>query len=95
MRRAAELSHWLQRCRYDVTTAPNIDSGSCVDTVLDTGRLQSASEHYIVAKHRNLVHNYVDDLTFKLMPCGAQQFCQVFGIANLYRSYSESHRIRE
>ncbi|XP_077127930.1 uncharacterized protein LOC143783397 [Ranitomeya variabilis] len=39
--------------------------------------LQSASEHYIVAKHRNLVHNYVDDLTFKLMPYGARQFCHV------------------
>ncbi|KAM9308127.1 uncharacterized protein PAF06_012274 [Gastrophryne carolinensis] len=28
--------------------------------------LQSANEHFIVAKHRNLIHNYVDDLTFQL-----------------------------
>ncbi|XP_018419535.1 PREDICTED: uncharacterized protein LOC108793090 [Nanorana parkeri] len=39
--------------------------------------LQSANEHYIVAKHRNLMHNYVDDLTFKLRPVGVMHSCQV------------------
>ncbi|XP_077347014.1 uncharacterized protein LOC143996069 [Lithobates pipiens] len=39
--------------------------------------LQSANVHYIVAKHRNLIHNYVDDLTFKLKPIAAIQSCKV------------------
>uniref|UniRef100_A0A8C5R486 C-type lectin domain-containing protein n=1 Tax=Leptobrachium leishanense TaxID=445787 RepID=A0A8C5R486_9ANUR len=30
--------------------------------------LESANEHYIVAKHTNLIHQYVDNLTFKLVP---------------------------
>ncbi|KAM5157975.1 uncharacterized protein ACMZJ9_009244 [Mantella aurantiaca] len=39
--------------------------------------LQSANEHYIVAKHRNLIHDYVDDLMFKLVPVEAMNFCHV------------------
>ncbi|CAH2282343.1 Hypothetical predicted protein [Pelobates cultripes] len=30
--------------------------------------LKSANEHYVVAKHTNMIHQYVDDLTFKLIP---------------------------
>ncbi|KAM4705170.1 uncharacterized protein WCC33_010037 [Rhinophrynus dorsalis] len=39
--------------------------------------LQSANKHHIMAKHTNIMHNYVDDLTFKLKSYEWMQSCHV------------------